>query len=180
MPQEINNADETAAIARRLLATPAPQFNPLHLTSYWVEPGTTNRMVSVAIVLPSGVGPEDFSVRVVEGGRELELKVEWPVPLVNLEMLHKKWTDSNKPDRMEKYHPKFLGFEACLKKFRQHSRHIVESIARFALPFPVQTHIVNQYPLGWLQSACRMIYVDLKAYEEEYALERNENSFEIC
>lgn len=156
-----------------------PLFCPLYLVSEWAEPGTTNKRLTVAINLPSGVGPGHFSVRVAEGGRHLELTVEWPEPMVNLENLHKKWLNSTSDDRIEKYHPKYIGFEAALKRFRARDSDIIESTAQIALPFTVQTHVDARFNLGWKENTTRVVYVDLKAYEENYMVMRDENSFEM-
>lgn len=160
-------------------STPPAVFNPLHLKPVWVEPGTTTNMVSFAILLPSGIGPGDFSLRVLQGGRELQLEVKWPHPLIDLPLLHKKWIMSSKEDRMETYHPKFLGFEASLKQFRERATDCVLSRARFILPFPVQAHIEGRHNLGWVDNLCRIVYVDLKAHEEQYSIVQDENCFEI-
>lgn len=47
----------------------APLFCPLHIITFWTEPGTTNRCITVAIVLRSGIGPGNVSSKVLEGGR---------------------------------------------------------------------------------------------------------------
>lgn len=54
-------------------------------------PNTTSKLVTLVLVLPSGLDPGDFSIRVVKGGLELELTEQRPGPLTNLDMMHKKW-----------------------------------------------------------------------------------------
>lgn len=83
-------SEEVKSIAKRLLCTPPPVFCPSFLSLCWFEPGTTAKMVAVAIVLRSGIGYEDFLIRVMEGGGELKRKAQWPKPLVDLDMLHRK------------------------------------------------------------------------------------------
>lgn len=154
-------------------------FCPIHMISNWVEPNTTRKCVSVAILLPSGVGPGNFSVRVIEGGRELEVCIRWPEAFSDLEVLHKKWIRSQESDHIEVYHPKLIGFENCLKQLREKSSHSIESHARIALPIVVDTHIYGKYNLGWKDNSSRVVYVDLKAYEENYAVQHDEDSFEL-
>lgn len=116
------------------------------------------------------------------GGRVLELVVEWPKPMIDLTLLHKKWLDpSNQVNRIESYHPKFLGFEAALKSHRENRSERVESTATIALPFSVQTHIDERSNLGWYEQAARVLYIDLKANEDNYGLimTHDENSFEL-
>lgn len=154
-------------------------FQPLHLTSCWMEPGSTTKCLTVAIMLPSGVGAGQFSLRVLEGGRQLEIIVNWPAPLVDLSMMHRKWLTAAGPEKIESYHPKLTGFENALKAYREHCKDDVVSTARISLPFQVETHIHAKYNLGWRDSTARMVYVDLKGHEEHYSLVQDENTFEI-
>ena len=50
-------------------------FKPLYLISEWNEPETTNRRISIAILLPSGICSGEFSISVEEGGSALDLRV---------------------------------------------------------------------------------------------------------
>lgn len=139
-------------------------FKPLYLLSYllseWKEPQNTPRRISPAVVLPSGIEPRQFSVRVVNGGECLEVSVHWPQPLVCLETLHKKWLISEGEYRFKIYHPKVFGFETALHKLRNQTSDIVESVARTLLPFPVQPQIEQKYNLGWKESTARMVYIE--------------------
>lgn len=68
--------DKAAAVPRRLLNDAiTPVFTPLPVQSQWVVPGSTTKMVTVAMVLLTGVGKCQFEVKVLRGGREVELKV---------------------------------------------------------------------------------------------------------
>lgn len=142
-------------------------FSPLHLVSVWIDPSIKSKCVSVAILLPSGVGPGGYSTRVREGGRELELTVRWPSPMNSVHHLHRVWLRADS-DAMEVYHPKVLGFDNSLKGLRESKSDTVESVAHIALPFEVDTHVVKKTPLGWTDSAARVIYVDMKACKELY------------
>lgn len=88
-------------------------------------------MITVSILWPSGIGPGDLSLRVMYVGHDLELTVQWPQALTDFSIMHKKWLNESGPDNMELYHPKFLGFEASLKKCREHKTDLIESVARF-------------------------------------------------
>lgn len=62
---EDDGHDKAGAIEGRLLsANTSPVFTPLFLRSQWVEPGSTTKMVTVAMVLPTGVGKGQFDVKV--------------------------------------------------------------------------------------------------------------------
>lgn len=80
--------DEVKVIVPEILS-PSKYFMPLGLSSYWEEAVTTCQMVSIAIVLPSGVS--NFDVSVVDDGDVLLLDVDWPKPLVDIEYMHAKW-----------------------------------------------------------------------------------------
>jgi len=175
----VNDSDDSDGGAGSELTAGERQLRPLYLLSRWVEPGTTTKMVSVAIVLPSGVGAGDFSVRVVDSGQFLELTVQWPAALVDIEVMHRKWLRMIGNGGFQKYHPKYLGFEAALKKLRERNSDKVESSARIPLPFPVLSHFHGKYNLAWTDSNVRMLYVDLRAFIEDYAVVNDKDSFEV-
>lgn len=54
----------------------------------WVEPGTTTKQLSTAMLAPSGVCSGQFSVRVSNDGHTLEFMVTWPDPLVVLKQFY--------------------------------------------------------------------------------------------
>lgn len=159
--------------------TPAVVFQPLHALSEWTEPGTTTKCVTVAVVLPSGIEPGKFSVRVMEGGTELHVTVVWPNPLADVHTMHRKWLHSDGPDKLEVYHPRFVGFDNFLKSLRARSTDNIESTAKIPMPFPVQTHIYGKYNMGWRESSTRMVYVELRGFEENYGAHNDDSSFEI-
>lgn len=136
-----------------LSATSKQAFNPLSLQSQWVEPGSTTKIVTVAMVHPTGVGKGQFDVKVPVGGRDVDLMVMFPEPSSNLRMLHQKWVEySREGGKMQMYHRKMLGFEASLKQFRKHYNENIEAAACIAFPFPMQHHIAKRDNLGWLDS----------------------------
>lgn len=68
------------------------KFTPVEIQSVWMDPESTVQFLTVVILLPSGVSPEDFiSVRVSYRGRELELIILWHKPFYCMSTLHKKW-----------------------------------------------------------------------------------------
>lgn len=71
-------------------------FIPHHVLSVWQEPGTTVRYITVAIILSPGVEKGDFSVKIIEKGKVLELKVDWPDHLIGIRFMHRKWINDRK------------------------------------------------------------------------------------
>lgn len=166
------------------MTSPNKTFLPLALISQWDEAITTCEMLSVAIVLPSGVGPGDFKVRVIEDGDVLELTVSWPMPLVNIEMMHAKWLKCDEQGKListdvTPHHPKILGFQKKLRMVREHLEKTPESVARFGLPITVQQQVVDQFNLGWVNDTTRMVYVDLRSVQNNYASVNDKNAFEF-
>ncbi len=116
-------------------------FKPLYLLSIWKEPGTMTKRVTAAVILPSGVETGDFSICISPCGMSLEIAVVWPVPLVDLTCMHKKWLRPESGSGFQVFYPRYTGFEQVLKKIKQRSSDDVQSIARIPLTFAVQTHI---------------------------------------
>ena len=152
-------------------------FRPLYLLSEWSGPETTTKIITVAIVLPTGIETGNFSIRIVEDGKCLLLVVQWPDPLIDLRMMHKKWLSHTNGSEM--YHPKVTGFEAGLKRLRKRTIDYIESSAHILLPFAVQSHILSKHNLGWRDNGTKMVYVDLRAAVEQYAVVNDDNEFEI-
>ena len=66
-------------------------FAPLHLISQWKEPCTRRNCIKVCILLPSGGANGNWSINMSSSGLLLILVVEWPKPMVVMQLLHKKW-----------------------------------------------------------------------------------------
>ena len=68
------------------------EFMPIHTTSEWRESRTGAKRACADTVLPSGVGKRDFTVRVVDDGRHMEISVRWPHPLNgSIEIVRSGW-----------------------------------------------------------------------------------------
>lgn len=153
-------------------------FGPLYAVSIWKEPETMTRRITLAVILPSGVDAGGFSLRVVDGGQFLEITVKWPRPLIDLNLMHKKWLGG--PDSTyQVYHPEFIGFQEGMKKLRQKSTDWIESLARIPLPFPVETHIHDKHNLAWRDDSTKLLYIRLKASVEQYAVNSDKEQFEV-
>lgn len=137
------------------------------------------RRKTIAILLPSGVGAGDFTVRVVEGGNQLELTVFCPPALIDLRVMHRKWLLPGSRAGFQVYHPKFIGFETALKNLRSRNIDKIESTAFIALPFQVQSHLESKFNLAWSDNNSKMLYVDLKAFIEVYAVAKDDEEFEL-
>lgn len=155
-------------------------FKPLFMISNWTERSTLAKRLSVAIILPSGIGTGDFSINVVDGGQYLQLAVRWPQPLLDVLVMH-RWKLTDSDSTFMPYHPSVLGFEATLSELRSRNSDVVESVARIPLPFAVQTQIVSKANLAFREGGgTKMLYVDLKAFVlEEYAVVADTEDFKV-
>ena len=100
--------------------------------------------------------------------------------------MHRKWLNQN-PDsrRITSYHPRIKGFQERIKELKEHILDNLSSTARIPLPFPVQTKLaVNRLHFSTgkdrakLNAPVRILYVDMEAYVEDYAVQNDSNEFE--
>ena len=161
-----------------ILALDPVRIKPMCAMSTWVEPDTTTRRITVAVILPSGVQKRDFKIRVPEGGMRVEIYFTWPNPLGDVGVMHRKWLKANNGDRFERYHPKCVGFDEFFRELRDSTSDEIESIAEIPLPIAVETHIEKTHNLGFRNSTARKLYIDLKVAADKYAVEPNDSDFE--
>lgn len=153
---------------------------PQHMMSDWVEPETTTELLTMAVLLPSGVFCRQFAVRVAGGGCALEASMTWPILMVNLQTLHRESLQSTSPDQIENYHPKLIGFERFQNSCRTRSADKLESKAKTNFPCQVQTHIFEKFNLGWSESGAKVIYVKCRGQEDYYGTGQDNDYFEVC
>lgn len=91
-------------------STSKRSFNPLYLISQWLAPKKTTRCIFLAVLLTTDIGCEDFSVRIIEDGKHMELFVVWPENVINIELLHRKWLQAEGEQKLEPHHSKLLAF----------------------------------------------------------------------
>jgi len=105
------------------------------------------------------------------------VKVIWPIPLIDEQLLHTKWLGPTASAPIAMYHPKILGFQKAHKEYWESRNTLVESLGFIPLPIAVQPHIHGKSNLSWPESTARTVY--LKGYEEEYSLVPDKEAFEV-
>lgn len=55
----------------------------------------------------------------------------------------------------------------------------MQSIAWFAIPFSVESHFVGKFGLNWKGFESRIVWVDMKGYDEDFGILYDKNSFEM-
>lgn len=60
----------------------------------------------------------------------------WPVPIYNLTIMHRKWTqDGDSVDSLKWLHLRSAGFAGALKKLRPRNHERIKAVAHIPLPF---------------------------------------------
>ena len=138
------------------------QWSPIYLLSEWKMPKIRTKWICAAILLPSGVCEEDFQASVSEDGLFIEISVQWPAPIVDIDLLHKYWVDTSLQTGFELFHPRVTGFEETLSRHRPRASEKVLYSARIRLPFVVLPHIVeHEIPKFIQQGSSSMIVGNL-------------------
>lgn len=158
---ETESVSEGISAQKICLLTVSNNFKPLFTLSTWLEQKTETCRVTLPIVLSSAFDCGAFSLRVVDGGKFIELTVKWPVPLSGLLLIHQKFLNSTETS-YQIHHPEFIGFQENWKSFRSKASDWTESDAHISLKFPVETHIYKRHNLAWREISMRLLYVRLK------------------
>lgn len=113
------------------------------------------KRLAVAFVPPSGIGAGDFLIRLVDGGKHLELVLLQIFTTVN-KIEHRKWLGAS----FEKSYPMLIGFEAALKGLTD----LVDQGAHIRLPVQVLTCVCSgagSRIRAWREdcSHCLQVYV---------------------
>ncbi len=109
-------------------------FMPLHVCASWTCAKTLASKLSVSILLPSGVSPEDLNVTVAEGGEHLYVEACWPEALQNPRVMHEMWIQDSDPRRTVEAHNKMIAFEKSIKELKRKKSEQLLSTATIALP----------------------------------------------
>lgn len=74
----------------------------------WEEHCTPTKCLSLAVLLPPGVGFNNLTTQVMEGGCHLEFTVRWHLCISDVTIPLQNWLSPRKGDHIEWYHPKFI------------------------------------------------------------------------
>jgi hypothetical protein len=117
------------------------EWMPIYAISLWKN-GDMDEQVTLAILLPSGVGSiEDSQVCVDDNLYEVHVHVKWPTIASVVSSLHSLW---NLPE----YHPKLVGFHDFFSNLRERESDSLYSEATIGLPMRVQKTPVEFHHLG--------------------------------
>ncbi len=143
-------------------------FKPLYIMSKWKDILAKDARVSVAILLPTGIGEHVGDIKVqVDDEEYLAVGVAWPSSLTEPKILTKKWLVGDEVEMIEGYHLMVENFYKFLSKFQRCKNEQVMSWCRIPLPFPVKPDI-KQYVLGWEGTEQIVLFITLFAPEGNY------------
>lgn len=123
--------------------------SPTVVFSVWEEHNIITKCLSLAVLLPSGVGLNDFTAHVWLGGCHIELILMRPTLLWYVSITVEKWPISLNHDHIERCRLKFIGFENFLKQFRDRSMKRVPSVVRAVICMVVWKHVFFMCVLCW-------------------------------
>ena len=94
-------------------------FRPLHVHSEWLEAmaGFAKRL-TVAVVLPSGVGSSDAMASIEDDAKVLKVDIRWSIQLEYLERLFSSFVKNKSMQGYTEQHPEIVALEEKLKKIR--------------------------------------------------------------
>lgn len=155
-------------------------FKPLFTMGVWEDIGSEDKRISIAILLPSGIGErkKDHDIRVSDDGLFLQISVVWPPALTDVEMLHRKWSADDQG--LGQLALRTQAFKRFLKTLRTTKNDAIQSSYNISLPFVVKSDIADvrkkRCYLSWLslKTHSRVLYVTLEAPPKDYGLDDDE------
>lgn len=93
MDEDLTSREENLEISTKVSSrmVSGPEFQPNFILSEWEEYGSTIGRINVAIWLPLGVLPNNYTLNVSPCGTILEVHVVWPNVFSDPMLLHKHW-----------------------------------------------------------------------------------------
>lgn len=140
-------------------------FTPAFDITTWLHPETLGSCASVYIWLPTNSDENSLSIKVIDEGITLQLRIELPPPFLDMEVMHKRWikpTDA----ASEKYHPKYMAYKTLVNEWKRNNEEDQTCTAVISLPFPCKSNI-EVSNLGWSFNDTLVVNVDLSRADED-------------
>lgn len=169
-----NNVSDSELSNRKENSYTSVEYNllwkPLYLLGSWKDPASKDNIVSVALLLPTGVGElfTDFELS-IENENQLLIGVAWPSIIAETETLHRKWIQGDGVEKITNYHPRIMAFANFIERFQQKEGVKIMSSAKIDLPTPVKPDFVK-YFLGFKCSNALVLYIDRQAPDRNFAV----------
>ena len=142
------------------------------IMAVYVEPETNQEKLSIIATAPSGAENIAFSlVGSGPGSSSAQITYDWAKILYNVDVIFEK---SIKDGSLPKCHPKLMAIRKELENNRQSIDDIPRGVIELNLPIPVQTATDSIKIQGGVKEGCKVIIVDLKAYQHSYSVKQSD------
>lgn len=156
----------------------ASSWGSNYLMSQWIEQTTTTKHVNVAVLLPSGSDRINFKVSILPHGRLLELSINLPKPLPDMDLLHRRFFSHPEIYKIDEVASVISRFEKALKTRREHKDSNIVNTTQIFLPFKLSTDF-TYHLLGWNKSSALVVYITLHFHKESYGQGNNTQAIEF-
>ena len=137
------------------------EWVPLYSIWCWQDPNSREKCITVAVVLPSGVGDQNGQVNVyVDNEAYLAIRVDLPSALTNTTQLHKLWLSGATVPQIQNYHPRIQGHLQALDSMSAETK---KSTTKIELPCIVSPQIREKKFLSWKDTTQRVLYCTMVA-----------------
>lgn len=140
-------------------------FTPSFDITTWVHPETLGQYTSVYIWLPKNSNENTLSVKVIDEGSVLQVKIKLPPPFHDMEIMHKRWLKSATAGS-EKYHPKYMAYKTLVNDWNINNEEDTTSTALIPLPFPCKSNVDISY-LAWSADSTLVVNADSSRSDED-------------
>ena len=143
-------------------------FHPIYTVSVWKDPTSKDQRVSMAILLPTGIGENPGDLKLfVEDDEIFKITIRWPSAMVSVPQLMQRWLSSQEEPEMKDYHPQVQGFYSFLENFQSKEGDPIYSTARIGLPFSMNPDF-ERILLGSEGTKQIVLFVTLGAPDHNY------------
>lgn len=158
---DVKPATATPRSNLTLVSYDSLRFTPIHAVAEWTN-AALQQIVSVAILLPSGVGTPDASkVRVSEDQHSLQVTAKWPPMMSSVDNLHAFWNQKD-PGTYPGGHPRMVAFHQFFSFLRERENDDLFSVATIFLGGEqVLKNVLSITRMGTDEGE-RIIFVDLQ------------------
>jgi len=140
-------------------------FTPPFDVTTWLHPDSLAQYASVYIWLPTNANENTLSIKVIDEGTNLQVKIDVPPPFLDMEVMHKRWL-KDATAQSEKYHPKYMAYKTLISEWKMENEDDQTSISIISLPFPCKSNI-DISNLAWSSDETLVVNVDLSRSDED-------------
>ena len=149
-----NHTVNDVAMEESKTMVPRFTFTPIHRMYSYTDGGSPTRTVlTLEVNLPSGIRPDMYEMSVVDDGMTVELEVEWPMYMLEPNIMNAKWVAPTGDGTLRVTDAKMTQSQHSSQNIiREYGSRRVSSTAKISLPFKFEsrTGSVKVHSLGFL------------------------------